>query len=111
MSSLAIPLMAILATPQVTEGLKERVLKGGHQAQYALELCMKDERDMKETFYLEVPDGTKGIYKLVCQTLDTTTGPFYAVKGEFLSTHSLETLVNLFEQKGIKVINAEDDAE
>ena len=102
---LIIPLMAILATPQVKEGIKERVMEGGHHAEYAMELCMKDQRDMKETFYLEVADGTKGVYLLACQMLETTTGPFYAVKGEFQETPILDTLTTLFEEKGIKVVD------
>jgi len=43
---------------------------------------MKDKRDMSETFYLEVTVGTQVVYKLFCQTLETTTDHFYAVKGE-----------------------------
>lgn len=105
---LIIPLMAIMATPQVTEGIKERVLEGGKHAQYAMELCIKDKRDMNETFYLEVMDGTKGVYQLACQILETTTGPFYAVKGEFHATPILETLASLFEDKGIRILDTEE---
>ena len=107
-TSLIIPVIAILATPQVTEGIKEKVLEGGKHAEHAMELCMKDKRDMSETFYLEVTDSTQGVYKLFCQTLETTTGPFYAVKGEFRSTPALNAFINLFEEKGIRIIESED---
>lgn len=105
---LIIPLMAIMATPQVTEGITERVIEGGKHAQFAMELCIKDKRDINETFYLEVTDGTKGVYQLACQTLETTTGPFYAVKGEFHATPILDTLITLFKDKGIEILDTEN---
>lgn len=104
-SSLAIPILAILATPQVNEGVKERIMEGGERAKYALELCLKDKREMNETFYLEVHEGTQGEYKLACQMLQTTTGPFYAVKGQYRPTPTLDALVELFESKGITIVD------
>lgn len=104
---LTISLLAIMATPQVTEGIKKKTIDGGELAENALEMCLEDPRNMEQKFYLEVTDGAKGTYHLACQMLETTTGPFYAVKGEYVSTPVLKSLVELFEEQGINITEDE----
>lgn len=63
---------------------------------------------MAKTFYLEIQD-SGGSYQLACQMLETTTGPFYAVKGQYLPSHMLNSLVEMFKEKGINVLDNSND--
>lgn len=105
--SLTIPLLAILATPEVSEGLKQKTFEGGKYAEFALEQCIHDSRDIQGGFYLELSNDTYGTYRLSCQIMETTTGPFYAVKGEYTKKPLLGTLTKLFEDQGIAIIQNE----
>lgn len=105
--SFTIPLLAVLATQEVTEGIKQKTFEGGKHAEYALEQCIDDSRDIHEGFYLEISNDTSGTYRLSCQIMETTTGPFYAVKGEYIKKPLLDTLTKLFEEKGIAITKTE----
>lgn len=105
--SLTIPLLAILATPEVTEGIKQKTFEGGNHAEYALEQCIDDSRDIYEGFYLELSNDSNGTYHLCYQIMETTTGPFYAVKGEYIKKPLLNTLTKLFKEKNITITQNE----
>lgn len=103
--TLIIPLIALLASSGVEDGVKKRTIQGGEMAEYALELCLSDSRDIDKGFYIEAQDLSQGTYILACQTLETTTGKFYAVKGKYVTGPTLNTLIKLFEEHGINVSN------
>lgn len=98
-----IPLIAILSTTHVSDGTDIRIYSGQDKAQFALEQCLKDPRDMNEMFELSVEDGIRGRYVFVCQMLETTTVPHYAVKGEYVEYEILPALLDAFKKQGIKV--------
>lgn len=102
--TITIPLLAILATPQVTEGIKQKNFEGGQYAEYALERCLEDSRDINKGFYLEILNHTSGTYHVSCQIMETTTGDFYAVKGKYIKKPLLDTLTHFFEEKNISII-------
>lgn len=92
-SVLVVPLIAILASPNVTEGQKKRVISGGEQAEYALSKCLDDPRPIERGFLLKLYD-EHGRYELNCQVLNTTTGLFYGVKGRYVkNSEMLDTLI------------------
>ena len=80
-----------------------RIYSGQEKAQFALEQCLKDPRDMNEMFVLNVEDGVRGRYEFVCQMLETTTVPHYAVKGEYMEYEVLPALLEAFRKQGINV--------
>ena len=102
--ALIIPLLALLESPGVSEGVKKRTIQGGALAEYALELCLNDSRDINEAFHINAQDYyTQDTFTLTCQSLETTTGMFYAVKGQYVAGNTLKILVGLFKERGINI--------
>lgn len=99
--ALVITLIALTASSNVTEGIKKRTVSGGERAEYALSKCMEAPMPIEKGFHLSFADDD-GRYELNCQTLETTTGLFYAVKGEYRrDVLKLEDLIEAFNKSPV----------
>ena len=106
MSASVISLMAVIATPYVTDpnALPYRAWWGGEVAIQATQACIDDGRDMAKGFVLrKVLTAGQGVFTVQCEILQTETGPYYASKGEYLPMPMLKEIVRLFEQKGYSI--------
>lgn len=98
---ISIPLIAILSTLHPQDDANIKVYKGGERAKYALEQCMLDSRDMHSSFVLKIEDSRYSFYEVNCQILETTTVPYYAVKGIYFRDPLSGELIRLFEEQGL----------
>ena len=109
MKAEVITLMAIMATPHIDKNAEPRVYWGEAKALYALEQCMTSKEEMKRGFIMQIQDETKGTYQINCQMLDTTEGDYYAVKGHYKTTPTLDALVKILKEKNISIKELESD--
>lgn len=94
----AIPISALIASANVVVGHLEKEISGGALGVQATKLCIKDGRDLNSGFVLNQYDGVKGRFEVRCQTLETTSGLYYASKGFYYTSPMLEIFVELFAE-------------
>jgi hypothetical protein len=101
--NVSIPLMALLSTTYLQDGSSPIIFKGGEKAQFAIEHCLNDGRDLAKSFIKVVTLGNSNDYVVRCDLVRYKKSLYYGMKGQFRTRAMLDQLIGEFGKYGHEI--------